>query len=628
MAAMRRMRGLGAGEGIAIGLARALPATVVVVQRRIPRQHVQGELLRLAEAIQATDCRLARIGQELEGRHEPDGGHLLECYRLILRGGEILTESHGLIRQELLAAESAVRQVIDRMAAAFAGIRDPTLRERSEDVQAVGDHLLRTMLGLPDTDFAHGWAAGAIAVGAALSPIDALSLERLNLAGIATERGGVTSHAAVIVRGLRLPHVVGVAELGRSARPGDTLIVDGGRGEVIINPDRETLVDFRRRRGEKKARMRRLLRAGRARPTATADGVEIELGANIERLSEVATAVDLGARSVGLLRTELLYLNCPHLPSEEDQYRDAVAALTALGGRTATFRTLDLGGEKLPLGVRVPGGANPSLGVRAIRFSLRRPDIFRVQLRALYRASVVGPMRIMFPLISSVAELCAARAVCEEVQAELDREGVAYRRHLPIGAMIETPSAALTIDHLARCCDFFSIGTNDLIQYAFAADRDNVDVAHLCRALHPAVVRLLKHAIDAAAVAGKPIAVCGDIAGDAAFTWVLLGLGVRELSMAPRDIPAVRSVVVATRLAEAQALVAEALALDSERAVEDFVLGAMRQRFPLEVAAEGHGAAGARAQARRVVHPPVAVDGQLGGDSPAQAASGAKSRSA
>jgi len=258
--------------------------------------------------------------------------------------------------------------------------------------------------------------------------------------------------------------------------------------------------------------------------------------------------------------------------------------LTALGGRTATFRTLDIGGEKLPLAVAVPGGANPSLGVRAMRFAFRRPDIFRTQLRALYRASAVGPLRIMFPLISGISELDEAQRLCAATAKELAREGAAFDRNLPIGVMIETPSAALSTDHLAESSSFFSIGTNDLIQYTFAADRENEDVAHLYHPLHPAILRLLKSAIDGASGARKPISICGDMAGDPAFTWVLLGLGLRSLSMSPRLIPAVRSIISASRLDEMEALAAHALTLRSETAVEDLVLGVMRERFPLELA--------------------------------------------
>ncbi|MGE5048533.1 MAG: phosphoenolpyruvate--protein phosphotransferase, partial [Deltaproteobacteria bacterium] len=319
-------------------------------------------------------------------------------------------------------------------------------------------------------------------------------------------------------------------------------------------------------------------------PGATRDGVRIELAANIEAPEEVAAALESGAEAVGLFRTELLYLDRAELPGEEEQYQDALAVLTALGGRPATFRTLDLGGEKLPLAVTIAGGMNPSLGVRAIRFARSRPDIFRTQMRALYRASAAGPLRIMFPLVSGISELEEVRRACAAIAEELAREGATFAADVPIGVMIETPSAALTTDHLADKASFFSIGTNDLIQYTFAADRENEDVEYLYHPLHPAFLRLLKSAIDGALAAGKPIAVCGDMAGDPAFAWVLVAMGVRSLSMSARSIPAVKSAIAAASLAEMEALLAQALSLRSEAAVEELVLGAMRERGALEPA--------------------------------------------
>jgi phosphotransferase system enzyme I (PtsI) len=591
---VKRFAGIGASDGIAIGVARMLAATAVVADRWIARVHVEGELHRLQAAVLATDEQLAAVGQELQlqGRHDE---HLIvEVHRLLLRSDDILEGARRLIASEGLAAESAVRRVVDDLVVAFETIRDPYLRERGGDVAAIGDRLIRTLLGSPDAWSSNASAAGSIGVGSALSAIDAIHLKRSGLAGVITERGGKTSHAAIIVRALEIPHVFGIRDLYGSVSAGDTLIVDGRRGDVILNPDPETLLLFQERSTYQAARTRQL----RSRPpgaTVTADGVRIQIGANIEMSSEIAPAIERGAESVGLFRTEFLYLQRPDLPTEEEQLRDAEEVLVALGGRPATFRTLDLGGEKLPLSVQIPEGPNPNLGMRAIRFSLRRPDIFRTQLRALYRASARGPVRIMFPLISGEYELAEAQAICDEVRNQLGREGVPLSSHVAIGAMIETPSAALTTDHLASRCDFFSVGTNDLIQYTFAADRENADVHYLYHPLHPAVVRLLKYAVDAATFAGKPISVCGDMAGDPAFAWVMLGLGVRELSMAPRNIPAVQSVIASTRLSEAEELVGRVLALSSETEVEDLVMGTMRQRFPLEMgspsAANGDGEA-------------------------------------
>jgi len=583
MTAGRTLGGTAASDGIAIGPARLLVPPVVVVERRIARDLVPSEVARLIRAVASTDEQLALLSAGLESQHLHEGHLLLEAHRMMLRDDEIVGGARRLIESDEIAAESAVRRVIDAIAATFGRMQDPYLRERGADIEAIGDRLLRTLLGLPDVLANHASAPGTVGVGSILSPIDALHLPRSGMVGFAAERGGKTSHASIILRALEIPFVVGVRGLRTAVHPGDTLVVDGSLGKVIVNPDDDTIALYEERRDRERSRLQVLKSRGTG-PAVTLDGVRIELSANIEAPSEVSAALEFGAEGVGLFRTEFLYLDRTELPSEEEQFQDAVAVLTALGGRPATFRTLDIGGEKLPLAVAMPRGANPSLGVRAIRFSFLRPDIFRTQLRALYRASAVGPLRIMFPLVSGISELDEAQRLRAAIAEELARDGVAFDPNLPIGVMIETPSAALSTDHLAKSSSFFSIGTNDLIQYTFAADRENEDVANLYHPLHPAVLRLLKSAIDGANGAGKPISICGDMAGDPAFTWVLLGLGLRSLSMSPRLIPAVRSVISASRVDEMEALVAQALTLRSETAVEDLVLGVMRERFPLELA--------------------------------------------
>jgi phosphotransferase system enzyme I (PtsI) len=300
-------------------------------------------------------------------------------------------------------------------------------------------------------------------------------------------------------------------------------------------------------------------------------------------MEEIAAAVELGTESVGLFRTEFLYLERTDLPTEEEQYAHAVAALKSAGGRTITFRTLDLGGDKMPAAVRMPSGQNPSLGLRSIRYSFHRTDIFRTQLRALFRAAAVGPSRILFPLISGVAELRMARAICEEVCAELKREEIAHDPNTPLGAMVETPSAALIADLLAEESEFLSIGTNDLIQYALAADRENEHVGYLYHPLHPAIIRALKAIVTGAARQGREVAMCGDMAGDPLLVLVLMGLGLRNLSMAPRQIPLVKSIIRASTIVEAERLANAALKLRTETEVEDLVYNAMYDRFPVEL---------------------------------------------
>src|SRR5712692_7770 len=417
MATRRTLSGVAASDGVAIGQARLLVPPVVVVDRRISRDLVPAEVARLRQAVTSTDEQLAVLSARLESQHLHEGHLILEAHRMMLRDDEVVEGARRLIENDRVAAESAVRRVIDTIAATFERMEDPYLRERGADVEAIGDRLLRTLLGLPEVLQSSPLAPAAIGVGSVLSPIEALHLPRSFL--------------------------VGVRGLCAAVRSGERLVVDGSRGEVIIGPDDDAIAMYEERRSRERSRAQALKSRGTG-PTATRDGVRIELSANIEAPLEVAGALELGAESVGLFRTELLYLDRPELPSEEEQFQDTVAVLTALGGRPATFRTLDIGGEKLPLAVTVPGGTNPSLGVRAMRFALRRPDIFRTQLRALYRASALGPLRIMFPLVSGISELTEARRVCAEIAEELAREGVAFDRNVPIGVMIETPSAALT----------------------------------------------------------------------------------------------------------------------------------------------------------------------------------------
>lgn len=584
MKEMQWFRGVEVSDGIAIGAAQRLARRTAVQQRRVPKEQVAHELERLHRAIGATDQTLGEIsGRMREGQHT-EGHLILEAHRLMLHSDELVESARTLIRQKGLAAESAVRRAIDRLVTAFEQVADPYLRQRGGDIEALGERLVDTLLGRPADELTWRAAQGRIGVGRTLSPIDAWQLGQHHLSGLVTERGSPGSHAAIIVRGLAIPYVVGVARLLEEVEDGDLLIVDGARGEVIVHPDDQTLDRYRERQARLFERAQ-VLRARAGRDTRTLDGVHVTLSANVDARGDVAAAVEAGAESVGLLRTELLYLNRADLPSEEEQYQDAVAALDRLGGRVATFRTLDLGGDKIPLSVPVPDAANPALGMRALRFSLSRPELFRTQLRALYRASLHGPLRILFPLVTTEGELCAARAHCAAVREELAAEGTPCPE-VPLGAMLETPSAVLTTDHLARHCDFFSLGTNDLLQLTFAADRENLDVRHLAPPLHPAMLRLIRQAIGAAEAAGKRLSLCGDMAANPAYAWVLLGLGLRELSMPPSKLPAVRSVVTRSRLADAQALVQGLLELSRPEEIEARVRGEMAEHFALELGLE------------------------------------------
>ncbi|HEY7373546.1 MAG TPA: phosphoenolpyruvate--protein phosphotransferase [Polyangia bacterium] len=580
---MEKLAGVGASPGIAIGVAHVLASRVDIHERHIAAEQVEAEIRRFERALMETDAQLARIQAQIAEREGDEQQYrILEAHRLMLSDVHLVERARRLIRDDKAAAEWAVRKALDQIQAVFERIEDPYFRDRKSDVALVGERLLRNLVGVGDSASPEEAPKGSIAIAHELSPADAAQLGRAEAAGFCTEGGGRTSHTAIVARALGLPYIVGVEGIGRRVWSGMTVVIDGSRGEVILDPDAEALRRYEARADAARSRAQRLA-AMRDVAAQTADGTPIHLQANIEMLEEIPIAVDLGAEAVGLFRTEFLYLERSDLPAEDEQYAHAVAALKSVGGRTVTFRTLDLGGDKLPPSVRIPSGTNPAMGLRSIRYSLKREDVFRTQLRALYRAGAVGPMQILFPLISGVAELRAAKRLCAEVADELEREGVPHARKIPVGVMIETPSAALIADLLAAECDFLSIGTNDLIQYSLAADREDEHVGYLYHPLHPAILRSLRQIVVAAERSGCPVAMCGDMAGDAMLTWVLIGLGLRNLSMAPRQIPVVKSIVRATRLPDAERLLARALTMATETEIEELVYTDMRKRFPLEV---------------------------------------------
>jgi len=580
---MEKLVGVGASPGIAIGVAHVLASRVEIHERRIAAEQVEAELRRFESALMETDAQLARIQAQIAEREGDEQQYrILEAHRLMLSDVHLVERARRMIRDDKSAAEWAVRKALDQIQAVFDRIEDPYFRDRKSDVAMVGERLLRNLVGVGDSFSPEEAPKGSIAIAHELSPADAAQLGRAEAAGFCTEGGGRTSHTAIVARALGLPYIVGVENLGRRVWSGMTVVMDGARGEVILDPDADALRRYEARADAARQRAQRLAEI-RDVAARTSDGTAIHLQANVEMLEEIPIAVELGAEAVGLFRTEFLYLERPDLPSEDEQYAHAVAALKSVGGRTVTFRTLDLGGDKLPPSVRIPSGTNPAMGLRSIRYSLKREDVFRTQLRALYRAGAVGPMQILFPLISGVAELRAAKKICAEVSDELEREGVPHARKIPLGVMIETPSAAMIADLLAAECDYLSIGTNDLIQYSLAADREDEHVGYLYHPLHPAILRALRQIVVAAERSPCAVAMCGDMAGDAMLTWVLIGLGLRHLSMAPRQIPLVKSIVRATRLEDAERLLAQALTMSTETEIEELVYTAMRKRFPLEL---------------------------------------------
>ena len=581
---MAKLIGIPASPGVAIG--RVLP--VDRRRARVPRYHVQPEqidteIARLDAAVKESVEQLNQIRQSLG---EGEQGEILDTHRMMADDPTLLEAARQLIRDELLNAEWAMRRVVREYGEKFGS--DGYIAERRADLEEVCDRIVHNLIGeqplpavLPQDD--------SVIVAYDLATADAaVLLSSGKIKGLVTDFGSKTSHTAILARALEVPCVVGAGQASEIAKAGDVIAVDGHTGEVLISPDHDEVLRFEMARAEAKFREASLLEE-RDLPAVTLDGRRVNLQANIEFPEEVPSVLAHGGEGVGLYRTEFLYLNREELPSEEEHYKSYAAILKQMAPRPVVIRTLDLGGDKLPLGQR-SHEPNPALGLRAIRFTLRHPQLFRTQLRALLRASVHGQLRIMLPMIAAVGELREAKTQIDAIKAELSREGVAIAPKIPVGIMLETPAAALAADRLARECDFFSIGTNDLIQYSLAIDRGNRDVAYLYRPLHLGVLRLIQAAVDGARQAGIECAMCGEMAGDPAYALVLLALGLDTLSMNPSDIPPVKRVLRNADVADAKRLLEAAMAFSSHDEIERYVLDEMKKRFPQLISDAGRAA--------------------------------------
>ena len=552
------LRGLGVSPGVAIGIAHPREAgEAEVSEYRIPRDHVEAERQRLVEGVLAAGEEIERLramAQKLPSSAGEEMGYLLDAYQQMLKGSRLIRGADRRISTDHINAEAAVQHEVSDIARTFAAMDDAYLAARVDDIREVGRRVVRH-LAVGDHKQAVLLPKNAIVLAHELTPAHTALLDPTQVAGFATALGGTASHTAIMARSLGLPAVVGVEGAMDDARPGATAIIDGSEGVVIIDPAPRTLARYRKKRADL-LRMRRNLSRLAKVPAVTRDGVAVSLQANLELPSEIDGVLAAGAVGVGLLRSEFLYMNRPDLPGEDEQYAVMRALVERLDGRTLTVRTLDLGADKMAPGLGIGLGPNPALGLRAIRLSIRHPEIMETQFAAALRAGAHGPVRILLPMVSAVEEMVLARGMMDRVLRRLKRTRVPIASPTPaLGAMIEVPGAALAADALAGVADFFAIGTNDLTQYVLAIDRADEAVAHLYNPLHPAVLRLIQFATEAALRARIPVSVCGEIAGDERYTALLLGLGIRDLSMAGNSIPAVKrrildiDLVAATRRA-------------------------------------------------------------------------------
>ncbi|MEM9122498.1 MAG: phosphoenolpyruvate--protein phosphotransferase [Pseudomonadota bacterium] len=553
----KRLTGLGVSPGTVIGtvflLDKGLPP---IPEHAIRREDVDGELARLTSAVDKA------VGQldALRGKVAQGGGSgqqealaLLDVHIQMLQGSRLVRRVEGLIREARLNAEAAVETAIGEMSAYFRTISDPYLSARIHDIADVGQRLIRILAGRTSHSLQE-MPTGSILFTEDLTPAETVLLDPERVAGFATVAGGADSHTAIMARSLGIPAVLGVKGLIDGAKPGDRVVIDGAEGLVCLNPDREMLAEFKSHITLEQAEAEELQSLVML-PSITRDGVEIALKANIELPRETGLAKAAGAEGVGLLRSEFLFMNRDSLPSEDEQYESFREIVGSMGGRPVTIRTLDIGADKLPLGLtgrEIDAGYNPALGMRAIRFSLRFRSLLEDQIAAILRVGAHGPVRILLPMITSAQEIMAVRRIVREVASKLLRQRVPFADPLPpLGAMIEVPGAALGADHLAQVSDFFSVGTNDLTMYTLAIDRANEQLADLYDPFNPAVLRLIQFTAQAAMRTGIPINICGEMAGDEVFTELFVGFGVRELSMSAQRLPRIKRRVRLLETAEA-----------------------------------------------------------------------------
>jgi len=570
---MRTLHGIAASRGIAIGPAFRFRKADLRFERTTV-ENPSAEWARFQAAL-ATACeQMAQVCARAEVECSAEDAAIFQAHLLMLEDPELLEAVRTKIEEQCLNAESALSDAAEMYAQLLESLDDEYLSSRAADVRDIADRVLRILLGLADSPTS-GLKVPSIILARDLSPSDTILLDKSLVLGFCTAEGGPTSHTAILARGFGLPAVVGLSPDFLEISDGDTVILDGDSGTLIADPD-DTTTDTYRARQAAFATVLSQARERAGEPAITRDGHRVEVVANVGSVAEARAALEAGAEGIGLLRTEFLYLERTSLPDEEEQYQAYRAIADLFGGRPVILRTLDVGGDKdLPY-LDLPHEANPFLGLRAIRLCLARPELFRPQLRAALRAGAGRNLKVMFPMVATIAEVRAARAMLQTCRAELLAEGQPVAERMEIGIMVEVPAAALMADRLADEVDFFSIGTNDLSQYTLAADRTNARVASLVSGFQPAVLRLVRDVIAAAHARGKWVGLCGELAGEPLALPILLGLGLDEFSISAPAIPLAKQIIRALTLDEARQVAQAALALEGPDQIQALV----RERVP------------------------------------------------
>ncbi|WP_277231375.1 phosphoenolpyruvate--protein phosphotransferase [Romboutsia timonensis] len=562
-------KGTGASPGIALGKALVIEHSELVIEKKTI-ENIDEEIQKLESAVKVSKEELTKVKEKALaelGEHEAE---IFEAHLLVLEDPELIGSAISKIRDEKVNADYALNEIKEMFVAMFESMDNEYMRERAADIKDVTNRVLRHILGIKVVDLA-GLDEEVVLIAHDLTPSDTATMNKNMVLGFLTDIGGRTSHTAIMARTLEIAAVVGLNDITKKVKDGDYIVFNGDTGEVIVNPDEETKAKYASLK-EEFEEYRKSLELLKGQASITTDGRHVELAGNIGSPNDVEGLIKNDAEGVGLYRTEFLYMDKEDsFPTEEEQYEAYKAVLEGMNNKPIVIRTLDIGGDKeLPYFEMEPE-MNPFLGYRAIRLCLDRKDIFKTQLRALYRASVHGKLRIMFPMISSLEELLDAKEVIKEVLKELDAENIAYSNDVEVGMMIEIPSAAVISDVLAKHVDFFSIGTNDLIQYTCAVDRMNQKISHLYNQFNPAVLRLIKMVIDNAHKEGKWVGMCGESAGDQRMIPILLGFGLDEFSMSPISILPARKLITSLSYADMQKFADEVLAMGTAKEIKEYV---------------------------------------------------------